>query len=411
MTQGDRGPVHAGILWLRRDHEDDLVEVSEVTEAARRDAPDNLCRLLLPRLCAGERPHRAPDGIPLAPWAMRLSRLARSARRTLGDADWLVEWDDDGHRCRPHRARSTTPPRTWQDTLVRIDPNATLTLPGVFGAELAGSAVDLLFDRWHQHLPVVPASRPLLVGRRAQVYLNATLVTDLLRRVGLPTRAAERWLTTPDSPTRSAAVVAGMGHHRVGRLWRAVPALARAGLLSPAQAVATARQDLARAVERATPVPGRTLPPADAALCAVVEATTTVLHAHAALLVTASLRSRYVRSATPERLVEETARATRALRAGWLARADRTVATGRLPDREALWLLRPAEAERLLSSGRFSADPLLGRRRDDRRRSSRSRAEWLAGEVPSRGPRTAVERAPDSAFVHAYEEEGSYPSS
>jgi hypothetical protein len=31
---------------------------------------------------------------------MRLSRLIRSVRRAVGDAELLLEWADDGRRCR-----------------------------------------------------------------------------------------------------------------------------------------------------------------------------------------------------------------------------------------------------------------------------------------------------------------------
>lgn len=49
-----------------------------------------------------QRAHRGADPwrTPLPPYAMRLSRLLRDVRRTLGPGDRVLAWADDGHTCR-----------------------------------------------------------------------------------------------------------------------------------------------------------------------------------------------------------------------------------------------------------------------------------------------------------------------
>lgn len=81
----------------------DVVHAREVTVAARvAGAAEQDRELLVPRLRRWQRPHRGADEwrTPLPPWGMRLARLIRAVRRAVGDADLLLEWADDGRRCR-----------------------------------------------------------------------------------------------------------------------------------------------------------------------------------------------------------------------------------------------------------------------------------------------------------------------
>jgi hypothetical protein len=102
--------IHAGSARLAHGQLFDVVSAREVTVAARiaghaRDERE----LLVPRLRRWQRPHRGGDEwrTPLPPWGMRLARVLRSVRRAVGDADVIVDWADDGRRCRivaVHRA-------------------------------------------------------------------------------------------------------------------------------------------------------------------------------------------------------------------------------------------------------------------------------------------------------------------
>ena len=95
--------VHAGTASLRHGTTVDEVLAREVTVAAvSAGAHPDARTLLVPRLGRWQRPHRMADEwrTPLPPWGMRLSRLLRAVRRTLGDADLVVHWADDGRTCR-----------------------------------------------------------------------------------------------------------------------------------------------------------------------------------------------------------------------------------------------------------------------------------------------------------------------
>ena len=95
--------VHTGTARLRPSTAVDEVQAREATVAARvAGHGDELRTLQVPRLRRWQRPHRGGDEwrTPLPPWGMRLARLLRAVRRTLGDADLLVAWADDGRTCR-----------------------------------------------------------------------------------------------------------------------------------------------------------------------------------------------------------------------------------------------------------------------------------------------------------------------
>lgn len=102
--------VHAGTARLLHGTLLDEVRAREVTVAAHTAGAAHDERVLMvPRLRRWQRPHRGGDEwrTPLPPWGMRLARVLRAVRRAVGDADVVVEWADDGRRCRlvaVHRA-------------------------------------------------------------------------------------------------------------------------------------------------------------------------------------------------------------------------------------------------------------------------------------------------------------------
>jgi hypothetical protein len=101
--------VHAGTALLSRHTPMDEVHAREVTVAARvAQKYDDVRVLIVPRLRSWQRPHRGGDvwRTPLPPWGMRLARLIRAVRRALGDAELVIEWADDGRRCRLVSVRS-----------------------------------------------------------------------------------------------------------------------------------------------------------------------------------------------------------------------------------------------------------------------------------------------------------------
>ncbi|MCW2614701.1 MAG: hypothetical protein JWN08_1695 [Frankiales bacterium] len=92
--------VHAGRAWTGAEHDVARAVEAEAHElAAGSEARELVLRRLDRRW---QRAHRGADEwrTPLPPWGMRLSRLLRDLRRTLGSARYEVTWADDGRVCR-----------------------------------------------------------------------------------------------------------------------------------------------------------------------------------------------------------------------------------------------------------------------------------------------------------------------
>lgn len=164
--------VHAGVAYLQPEFEDDLVQFAEVTPEARalRYPPGGL--RVVPRLCRRERPHRRPDGTPLAPWEMRLALLFVEVRRQHGDKDLRVEWSDDRDRCTLVAVAPLSAPVPREELFVPASPSH-LDLAKMLTAARA-----------------IPLDPVVVVDGIGQV--NLSLLTDAVRRVGLPTRVVTR---------------------------------------------------------------------------------------------------------------------------------------------------------------------------------------------------------------------------
>ena len=104
--------VTAGIAFAEPGYEDDLIEwvAGLAADLASGDVSGNTAELA--RLRTGERSRHTLPG-----WQQRLASLLRDVRREFGDADWDIEWADDGETCWLVQVRPITAPvwslRLW----------------------------------------------------------------------------------------------------------------------------------------------------------------------------------------------------------------------------------------------------------------------------------------------------------
>lgn len=217
----------AGVAFTGPDRYDDVVNVTDGTAE---------------RLVAGETTGRRvtlgwwDDVRSEGSWAPRLQRLLAAVRRELGPGTdrrgWDVEWADDGRTCwlvqvRPITAALPDPDRYTIANHAEILP----VLPSTFMTSLIASC-DAELWAWYRRLdPGLPSGRRLIASVGGRPVLNLSLLEDLLRRFGLPTRLVAQSFggdAVADRPGRPA------------RLVRATPALARYAR-AQALAVATSR--------------------------------------------------------------------------------------------------------------------------------------------------------------------------
>ncbi len=235
----------AGVAFTERDYEDDLVNYTSgtaqhlVAGAIEGDA------IQLPKLAPGQR--RVAPSLP-APWAARLQRLLRHVRQRFGDRDWDVEWADDGSTCWLVQIRPVTR-RTRRNEAFTIA-NFKEILPEVpsrLMTSLIASCADDLFSYYRAFDPSLPRHRPLIEVFYGRPLFNLSLLCDMLRRWGLPTRLVSN--SIGGDVDRDTAL-------HLPRLLRQAPVLLRLGA-SQFKSVARSRQTGRALVERAQ-LPGAT---------------------------------------------------------------------------------------------------------------------------------------------------------
>jgi rifampicin phosphotransferase len=231
---------HAGVAFTESAHEDDLVNWTPGLGNALVSGATPGERIGLPKLRRFER--TSPSG---PPFAARLARLLRGVREVFGTGDWDVEWADDGTVCWLLQVRPITrAPRRDETFTIANHKEILPPLPSRFMASMIASCSSDLLDWFRQFDTDVPTSRPLIEVFRGRPMLNLSLLVDMTRVWGMPSR-----LVT-DSLGGSAHLQAGL---RPARLARAAPRLARMGIAQARAATATRRTEEAILARTADP--------------------------------------------------------------------------------------------------------------------------------------------------------------
>ncbi len=209
----------AGVAFTEREHEDDLVNVVNGTAEELLAGRVSGQTLDIPRVRRGE-----PTDVLLPPWAQRLQRVLMLVRdlghvNRWGNGDWDVEWADDGDTCWVVQLRPVTRPTVRNEWFTLANHREILPpLPSRFMATLIASCAGGLFAWYRRADAALPASRPFIEVFEGRPVINLSLLTDMLRTWGLPTR----YITD---------AIGGRDVHPVGwrlqRVRTAAPALAR----------------------------------------------------------------------------------------------------------------------------------------------------------------------------------------
>lgn len=221
----------AGVAFSEPGWEDDVVNAVDGLADRLVGGDDPGMRFELSRL----RRFEAAEA-QLEPWQRRLSTLLRDVRRHFGDRAWDLEWADDGHTCWLVQLRPVTRPLARDEAFTIANHKEILPeLPSPFMARLIESCAGELFGFYRRIDPSQPDDRPFIETFAGRPYLNLTLLEDLLRSLGLPTRLLADSLggeVERDVPLRPR------------RMLLRLPTLARFGL-AQAGAVRSARARIA----------------------------------------------------------------------------------------------------------------------------------------------------------------------
>jgi pyruvate,water dikinase len=235
---------YAGVAFTETEFEDDLVNYTSGTAETLVSGQVAGETLPLPKLRAWERPSAAVPS-----FAPRLQLLLKAIRRHFGSGDWDIEWADDGRQCWLVQIRPITRPARRNEAFTIANHKEILPeLPSPFMTSLIASCAPGLFAYYHRFDKNLPARRPFIEIFYGRPYINLSLLTEMMRHLGLPTRLVS------DSVGGEQGEVYGLN---LGRLAYKLPVLARMGL-AQLGAVTSAERAIAAMLSR-TEQPGATL--------------------------------------------------------------------------------------------------------------------------------------------------------
>ena len=187
---------HSGVAFALAEHEDDVVEHVAGTAERLVGGLEHGTHLDLPRLRGRERPDRT-----LEPWLQRLQRLLQGVRSVFGDADWDVEWADDGTTCWLLQVRPVTASLLRDEWFTVANHREILPEhPSRLMSSLIAACAGRLFAHYRAMDARLPRRRLFLELFAGRPRINLSLLTDMMRRWGLPTRLVTDSIGGPEGP-------------------------------------------------------------------------------------------------------------------------------------------------------------------------------------------------------------------
>ena len=172
----------SGVAFSEAGYADDLVESTTGTAESlvageKRARTTHLARL-------GTRAKPARKG-----WEGRLALLLRNVRRVFGDADWDIEWADNGTECFLIQIRPITAPTRRNDWFTMANHREILPdPPSVFMTSILAEGSHELLDYYRRFDPELTGNRLFIEVFDHRPMINLSLMTDFMRSLGLPTR-------------------------------------------------------------------------------------------------------------------------------------------------------------------------------------------------------------------------------
>jgi len=246
----------AGVAFTEREYEDDLINFTGGTADRLVSGEVEGETILLPKLRSWERRLEIGDSFNLqspisnlqSRFPLRLQRLLRDIRRVFGAGDWDIEWADDGVCCWLVQLRPITRPSRRNEIFTLANHKEILPeLPSRTMSSLIASCAGDLFAYYRRFDPSLPARRPFIEVFYGRPYINLSLLSEMMRSFGLPTRLVTDNIGGETGPVFGA---------NLGRLVRKMPVLLKLGL-AQFGAVASSRQAI-KAMLAQTEQPGQT---------------------------------------------------------------------------------------------------------------------------------------------------------
>lgn len=226
-------PEVAGVAFTERNFEDDLVNYTSGTGDALLRGSINGEIITLPKIRSSDLSAVRPG---TEPWQRRLARVLKDVRRVFGDHDWDVEWADDGQQCWVLQIRPVTAAPMRDELFTTANLKEILPeIPSPLMCSIIESNAFSIFDFYHRIDKGLPAGRPFFRLFAGRPYMNLSLLTDMMRRWGLPTGLVSKSLGGDEGLSLP---------HRPLRILRNLPVFFRLAWMQ-VRAVSRARSELA----------------------------------------------------------------------------------------------------------------------------------------------------------------------
>jgi rifampicin phosphotransferase len=176
---------HAGVAFTEREHEDDLINYTEGTAEHLVSSEEAGDSFPLAKLHGTETNLKDTDHL----WQRRLQNMLKGVRRWLGNKNWDIEWADDGERCYLVQLRPITQPTRRNEAFTIANHKEILPeLPSTFMTSVVESCAKDLFQYYRNFDPSLPSTRPFIEVFYGRPYINLSLMSEMMRIFGLPTR-------------------------------------------------------------------------------------------------------------------------------------------------------------------------------------------------------------------------------
>ncbi len=169
---------HAGVAFSEPGTYDDVANVIDGLADSLVSGEVEGERVMLPRL------ESAPHG-----WPARLQTLLAGVRDVFGDEPWDIEWADDGTTCWLVQIRPITSATVRNETLTAANHAEILPrLPSHLMTSIVEEAGPDLFAWYRRRVPSLPSERDFLHVVAGRPMINLSLLEDMMRHLGLPTK-------------------------------------------------------------------------------------------------------------------------------------------------------------------------------------------------------------------------------
>lgn len=172
----------AGVAFSEAAYQDDLINYTDGLADKLVSGTVSGTTQTMAQIQLGE----SPNGEQ--PFTRRLQRLLRGVRHTFGRADWDIEWADDGDVCWLVQIRPVTRPSRRNEAFTFANLREILPdPPSPFMTGVVAQGSDQFFEYYRQFDPKLPTSREMVRVFEGRPFFNITLLTDMMRKWGLPT--------------------------------------------------------------------------------------------------------------------------------------------------------------------------------------------------------------------------------